>query len=569
MSKMKLSKDVKSKQEWTVYDLWSAKIISISLSIYVLLLFAIYPLYYRAELAQLGEAKWDFYKGLHFMFSLDPLPNINLPGLLPVILLMFVWFVVELIIYDRKNGTSELKKWFLSPKDMTITDMFVLAYGVLVVISMIFSPYRKSLLWGVTGWRMGFLSQMAFVSVYFLISRFWNFWKVTIYAGMVISAFAFIVGILNQFRIDPLNLIDEDNIVNGSVYYISTMGNTSWYSSYVSTVTPLGIFLFWFTENKKERIFSGIYCVIAAMTMITHSSDSAFLSLVGIFSVMIFVAFDSRRLMENMLETLLLCLLSWRVIGFLQMAFPEKAVYTMEISTFGSQHPLMWLPIAALAVILFLFKKKDREENLTGKESLSKYRFIAYIYYALAAAAVVLVIVYIALNTSGALPASLSTDNDYLKFGPHWGNWRGLFWMCTTNSLAIALRENLPAFLIGYGPDSYTFVAYVQNYQLLSENLNVQNTYLTNSHNEWYTMFLNQGVLGGIAYMGIFLGAVVEFIRGRARNPWVVGCAMCAASYFMHNLFCYQQMVCTPFIFTILGIGAGAYRWPLLEGETI
>ena len=38
-------------------------------------------------------------------------------------------------------------------------------------------------------------------------------------------------------------------------------------------------------------------------------------------------------------------------------------------------------------------------------------------------------------------------------------------------------------------------------------------------------------------------------------NPFMIAFALCIVGYACHNIFCYQQVCCTPFLFITLGIG--------------
>lgn len=78
---------------------------------------------------------------------------------------------------------------------------------------------------------------------------------------------------------------------------------------------------------------------------------------------------------------------------------------------------------------------------------------------------------------------------------------------------------------------------------------------LTNAHNEWLNILINGGILGVTAYMGIFLTAFYRmFRRYRQKLLLAVVCGACV-SYMCYNFFCYQQVLCTPFIFMLMGMG--------------
>ncbi len=107
--------------------------------------------------------------------------------------------------------------------------------------------------------------------------------------------------------------------------------------------------------------------------------------------------------------------------------------------------------------------------------------------------------------------------------------------------------------LFGVGPDcfsSYTAANYPEEVRLLWGGLT-----LTNVHNEWFNIIINAGLLGGAAYIGIFVSAFLRFVKRRGKNLLLTGIAASIISYIAYNFFCYQQVLCTPFIFMLMGIG--------------
>ena len=66
--------------------------------------------------------------------------------------------------------------------------------------------------------------------------------------------------------------------------------------------------------------------------------------------------------------------------------------------------------------------------------------------------------------------------------------------------------------------------------------------------------------MGGLAYLGIFVSAMVLFAKKSVKYPELIAPMMCVAAYFWHNFFCYQQIICTPIIFIIMGAGVSIIR---------
>ena len=74
------------------------------------------------------------------------------------------------------------------------------------------------------------------------------------------------------------------------------------------------------------------------------------------------------------------------------------------------------------------------------------------------------------------------------------------------------------------------------------------------AHNEFLNMLITEGVLGLVAYIGIFIAAFRESMKIAWKEPAVVAFMAAIPAYIGHNLFCYQQCICTPEIFIIMGI---------------
>ena len=155
-----------------------------AVAVFVFALFVLYPLYFQDKYANMGNAKYDFFKTAYTVF-------------IPVMLLSCVSYLF-------------LKRKELSIKsicrEMVLTDWFVLAYLVVCWISYGLSDYKDTALWGYDGWFMGVMTQTVFVLLYFFVSRWflwhWSYW----WFIAVPSAVVFLLGILHRFNVDPLGM---------------------------------------------------------------------------------------------------------------------------------------------------------------------------------------------------------------------------------------------------------------------------------------------------------------------------------------------------------------------------
>ena len=108
--------------------------------------------------------------------------------------------------------------------------------------------------------------------------------------------------------------------------------------------------------------------------------------------------------------------------------------------------------------------------------------------------------------------------------------------------------------LFGVGPDAFSAHMYmVEEVQQRLHDL-WGNLTLTNAHNEYLNSLVCYGFLGLISWIGVLAGGIIIFFKKAKEQPLFLGAALCIMGYACHNVFCYQQVCCTPFVFIILGV---------------
>ena len=532
-----------SKVKQTAHELLSLRFVKEILGIYLFLIFVVYPLYYEDSYYNMGDAKWNFFRTVTYYING---PMMKIPTFLVFLLLFFIWYQIDLA---RSKRLVDFWK-----KNVTTTDKFVLFYLVACLISTVLSPDKETVIWGYDGWYMGMIAQFAFCALYFFVSRFWRWDDIMIAFYLLASTIVNLLGVLNRFHIDPLNMyegLDEYYLT----LFLSTLGQSTWYSSYVMIFFSIGIFMYWYAEKKWVRKLIFVYMVIGFMTALVQDSDSALFALYASLLTLFSFSFRENKYMKRFMEIILIMLLSWRVIGFLQMAFPEKAVPLGGIMTYAAQGVALWIPIILLAVLYILFIKKDKE----GTVDITTLTFLRTAAYILTGVGILLILIYIYLNTRKLLPPSISSDSWYLVFDEFWGNNRGSSWMVTLDSIRQTIYLEPVRFIFGAGPDCFYDTVYTYHAEELIEKWG-ENTVLTCAHNEWMSQIVSVGIVGGIAYIGIFISAFLTFVKKSDKIPELIAPAMCVAAYFWHNFFCYQQIICTPIIFIIIGAGISIVR---------
>ncbi|NLG04073.1 MAG: hypothetical protein GX567_09645 [Clostridia bacterium] len=506
-------------------------IMKVIITIYAYILVVSTGLFYHDKYFDIGDFKYEmFFK-------------------ITIVMLIFaaITGVILLIMSRKKLSFKQL------PDKLSTLDLFVIGYACLALSSYFLSSYPQDALYGYNGWKMGLISQLMFVAIYFLVSRFWMDSWMPDFLVMLFgsSAFVFLFAILHRFMIDPLALYEGVD----SKYYIeflTTIGQATWYSSFLCIVLPIGVVVLWKAEKKWVKICMTIYCFLGFSTLVTQNSDSAFIALATLMFVLFCFSFDSNKDMLRFLLIVILCIGSMRIMGILQLLFPGQAVELDTISVVCSQNVIMW-PVLLIVILLYFYLRNREKKQMMDVGKVIWLKRTALIALP---TGLILIFLLIYLNTNQLLPPALAFLNKipYLYFDEGWGNTRGGIWMYSAKMFSeFPLKEKL----FGVGPDSFAAYTY-EFYKKEAES--TWGSILTNAHCEWFNLTICTGIFGGIAYLGTFISAAVTFTKNRARNTMIAAAGLSIFCYIFHNIFCYQQVICTPIIFLFMGIGSHLCR---------
>jgi len=492
---------------------------------YLMVLFSLY-LYYNAEgYAHIGTDKYCFFRNLTVLY------------LTVTVLICF--------IKRMAYGKNQVLR-------ISMTDRCVCAYGICTAISFLFCIDYQTGLFGAEEWYMGFLMQLAFVCLYFAISRTWRWKEYAFPVICVCSGGVFLLGILHRLGIDPLGLytgLSEEKMLS----VLSTIGQATWYSSFVCTIFPIGVYLFWNAQKWKMRMFAVCYLILAFGTIVTQNSDSAFAALSVVLLALLFTAFESREKWKRFLELLLLMCGTFAGMGLLQRLFSDRAVRPGTISVMLTQSRYIWGILAALVVVRFLYRGEGTGWNM---KVVKRVRAITFITLIVLFAGVLSLIV---LNSTGWLAKWMDSPiyKEYLYFDESWGNNRGIIWM-----VSLQMYDKFTVFqkIFGIGPDCYGIYAYRMPEFADRLSLIFGSRQVRCAHNEVINTLLCYGIAGAMAYYSIFASAIRDYTKKRECAPQVYAVGLCMISYLAHNFFCYQQVVCTPFIFVLAGMAESVLR---------
>lgn len=526
---VKLAKKKKVKEN-------TGKLITISFLEYlcafwaIVLAFAV-PLYMKDGYYQIGTAKYNAYA------------HVVVYGM-PVLLVLTVLYIV----FSAKEKGITLQGFKNIWADMSVTDRCVLGYLLVVLVSYLFCGQWKEAFWGYNGWYMGLFSQLSFVLIYFIFSRFMKDSTLVLSVLCAVSTYVFVVGILHRLLIDTVG-----TYTSLTDYYktrfLSTLGQASWYSSFMTVILPLGMFAFWYFKNYILRAIAGVFLLISFMTMVTQNTDSAYFGFLAATMVLFHVSVKHAKSMRRFFEVMLLFALAPKCMWLLLKKYPNEIMVWDAISELLVFDARIWILSVLCIVMIIVFALLEKKAIYPEKAM----RILRTVVYCLLGGLIAFWVVMLVWSANGQLPAaleSLANKIPYLRWDKTWGNNRGFTWAFTMQMYA---DMNIKEKLIGVGPDCYAIYAHGNYTDLLKEQWS--GSILTNAHNEWMNMLINTGLFGAVSYLGVFVTALVRFVKNSEEKPVLLGMAACIAAYMAHNLFCYQQVLCTPFVFLFMAIG--------------
>ena len=520
---------------------------------YLFCMLGIFPLFYKEQYYKIGNAKFDFFWKVSLGFIGISLVCFVIKQILQRII-QRDFCKKKTWIKDTEIEEQNFKNFFWNFLDgLSTLDYAVFIYGICVLLSYAFSDFKDYALKGAAGWQMGLCSQMIFVAAYFILSRQSKVARSTLWIHLITSVITFILGILHRFDIDPLGMYVGLNL-HQKIEFLSTIGQATWFSSYVCTVFAIGVAVFYISNNKWIRIVTGIYSVISFGILVTQNSDSAFVAIAGVMLLLGFFSLNDIKKWCRFWQTMCLMWGTFGGIGILQRTFADRAIPLDSLSIFFSQSTMTWVMLFFSVGMLCFYTKINKKEPNQIPKVMKNTKNVCKGLCAILAAVIVLAILFIYLNTKGYLLEwfGYQSTHQYLFFDYHWGNNRGFIWMICWQSFV-----NLPWFqkLFGVGPDSLS--AYLYSVPDISDFLHnlLGSTRLTNAHNEYLNSLICYGIVGVVSWLAVLIGGIKHFYDKAKENPIMIAFALCIVGYACHNIFCYQQVCCTPFLFIALGIG--------------
>lgn len=541
MSRIKVMEKQKKKNRDICHDVrdFLQEGLRLFVTIYMLLILLVQPFYYTNGYARIGTNKYEFFY------------DVSVAAAVVVVPLVCIYLGISFYIKYQLEKSEE------SPfVGFSVTDWFVLGYGAVVLLSYFFSAYRDPGAYGdawkgTGGWYMGACSQLLFVGIYFAVSRFWKAGKWLPALWLSVMLVIFVLGLLNRFDIRPLDM------PSFTAEFISTIGNINWYCGYL-VISLFGVMYYFWTKAEQKlwvRMLLAVWLLVGFAALITQGSRSGILALFAGFVGLYLLSMKD----PVKLERFFLCCVCFggACVGIylFRARFEEHYNYSDSLWDYFGNRLFAWVILVTSIVIWGVIKWLNQKERLPVK----LFTGLGYVGSMMILAGAVTVVILITRNTQNPGSIGILSENPLFTFDTSWASNRGATWMAAWKCFA---DQGLWEKLIGIGPD--TMVMYInsgKNQELLQMVSEVfGHLKLTNAHNEWLTILVNEGLLGLIAYAGIMISAMARFFKAGKNSAIVGACGMAVLAYIANNMFSFQQAMATPALFLVLGMGEAYMR---------
>lgn len=488
---------------------------------YLVILLAVLPLYMRDGYYLLGDGKYLLFRNCSFI-CLGIRMAVEVGSFLANRVSRFRSGIKSINMSGEPQGLS-----------LGIVDIFMLSYAGCVLLSAVCSEFDTAWL-GYADWHMGAVSQLLFVGIYFLVSRYFGYDRRIVYVGEAALFAVIIIGLLNRLGMDPLRVfvgIAKTDWEYGNL--LSTIGNINWFCGYFSVMLAFPISGFLYSRRKVKSIVLYLVSVLGLVLLFIQGSDSG-LVLAGVAIGCLLLAGMKKPDFFRKGLWLLVGLL-WGVWLMGQAVNALEAWNAIPVDSWIYEKLLWkgWLLFAIAAGLLAV--GFERLQKHMEEKSLQKWIKLLMVVLLLTVAT--LAVFVIIMWSRG--------DNDA------WGSGRGMLWRLAWEGF---LQADMGGKFIGAGPDCFAeYLISVGRTPIITQEDHWANALFVNAHNEWLNHLVNIGILGVVAYAGIFVAAWKRY-RGMMLAVLVL------AMYGIHSLVSFQQVLNTPFLFAVLGICEATYR---------
>lgn len=506
---------------------------SIIVGIFVVLIFAVFPLVYHNYYYDILVVKYQFY-------------YISVIVLVVLVIITSIYFLYKDVKeYQGKNvkRIAGRVKW----RTLRLVDWAMIAFVATATISTFQSDFFYESFWGNEGRYCGLFLILLYGISFLIVTRFFRFRQWYLDLFLAAGSIACIIGILHYLKIDPLGfklgLSDGDYKI-----FASTFGNINTYTSYLALLAGLSVTLLAIEKHKVRKIFYLITTAISLLGLITGISDNAYLALMALFGLLPLYLFANVNGLKYYVLTLAILSTEFRVVGWINQAIPNHVIGINGLFDFIAGFKGLNLIIAFLwgfTIILFILDVKITEvKTPLKKNNVGRWIWLGFLVGVMMIGLFVLYDVNVLgnVNRYGALKS-------YLLFNDEWGTHRGYVW-----GLALRIFNNFPLHnkLFGNGPDTFGIIT-VSKY--MSEMFSKYYEKYDSAHNEYIQYLVTIGIAGLISYVTLLVSSILQIIRNAKKNPAIMAIVFSCLCYIFQATVNISVPIVAPIMMTLLMVG--------------
>lgn len=510
------------------------------ISVAILAILVIFPLYYRDHYFDILESKYQFYYVTMITMSAV------------VLLLSLAFFIVDALEFKAEHVKACLKKCKPTfPRDARgAADWFLFIFLVVAIISTCQSDYVYEAFWGNEGRFTGLFLHLVYIVSFFIISRLYRFKEWHLYLFLAVSMLPLLFGITDYFYMDLLHF--KENVAAEDIdSFTSTFGNINTYVTYIGILFGMLSALLVIEKKGWKAVLYFIGYIITVIAMIMSNSENGIIAVAFIFAFLPLAAFWCLQGIERYM---------WLLSGFFAACQIVSSINQMDLyvvsldgvckilSNFKFAFPNALL-FGAIALALHIYGRKEDNGN-SGKENRKREFGTRYVkiwagFLAICFCAGIFIL-YDA-NVAGH-SARYGSLGNYLHFSDAWGNYRGMIWKIALESYA---KQPFGHKLWGYGLDTFGLMTY--EYRDITKGMNAQ--VYDSAHNEYLQYLVSVGPIGLLAYLGFLAAAIYVIVKKSKDKKWGIAVGAGVVCYLLQALVTINLPIVTPIMWTLLSMG--------------
>lgn len=420
---------------------------------------------------------------------------------------------------------------FAPNKALRVPDIGMGLFLLAFVVGSLLSGEPGALL-GLGARYQGVLTALCYALVYACVSRNFYFPKLS-FLGLIIGfSLACVLAVLNDFGLDPLHMVralpEEQRW-----QFVSTIGNTNFYSAYLGTLLPVLLTGWCFAKRRFYQISCGLALLCGFAGMLPSASESFMLALLTGLWLLPLLLMQYPRALRRLFMALIAMAVTLAGLRLIRLFVPTLHFLSFSLRALTHPATLLLLGLASGCLLLLLAK---REAPINGRR----------VYLLVSLGLVALGIGFIVLRNTVFAAQSFGRLDRFIRLNEDWGTDRGRIWVYCLD----AFRSFSPLEMIfGKGP---CFLAlYDIQHPLFADAI------LDTAHNEYLQYLLTIGIAGLLGYCALLVGTVSAAYKHAKESPLALALIVGIFAYAAQAIVNIAQPASTPILFLLLGMAAG------------